>query len=83
MDKITKETCEKKMHNLYCDNCGKYLRTSEEHDYGYFYNPNDISLRFYVGNHWMNFNKTLCYECKESIIDSITNALKNIGFKRT
>lgn len=68
----------KTMHSIYCDDCGKYIATSEEFDDGYFYNPAEFSCKILS----YRYEKELCDECKEKFYAKLENALLKIGFSK-
>ena len=42
----------KKIHHFYCDDCGKYLGSSEEYPDGYYEEIGLLELGFYLSDGW-------------------------------
>lgn len=77
MIKTEKIPSTKTIHNIYCDECGKFITSSIEYDDGYFKNPAEFSCRILS----YKFEKELCEECKEKFYTKLRDALLKIGFK--
>lgn len=77
---ITKKV-EKYEHSFYCDECDKYLGTSEEYDDGWYEKHGEFELKFYVnGNGWYRVEKCLCGDCIKKFINKVELNLINMGF---
>lgn len=68
----------KTVHNIYCDECGKFITSSIEYDDGYFSNPAEFSCKF-LG---YTFEKELCRECQEKFYTKMKDTLLKMGFKK-
>lgn len=68
----------KKIHKIYCDECGKFITMSEEYSDGYFSNPAEFAYKILS----YTFEKELCEECKEKFYTKLKNALLKIGFEK-
>lgn len=68
-------------HSFYCDECGKYLGTSQEYDDGWYKSFGEFEIKFYI-DEWYRIRKHLCDECRRSFIENLKVALKNMGFKK-
>lgn len=79
--KYIKQTVEVAEHSFYCDDCGEYLGTSEEHDDGWYYPLGDFELKFYVVDDWYRIKKCLCKNCRKSFVSDVKVKLMNMGFK--
>lgn len=69
-------------HLFYCDECNKYLGTSEEFDDGYYARFGDFELSVNVLGERYNIEKTLCDECKNVFLDNLKSTLTNLGFRK-
>ena len=72
------ERCE---HSFYCDECGKYIGTSEEYEDGWYDELGDFELSFYIDD-WYRVHKCLCSNCAKKFLSNLKNCLKDIGFER-
>ena len=83
MEKTIKEMVqvEKARHEFYCDECNKYLGTSEEYDDGWYKDIGQFELKIYIDG-WYYVDKCLCDDCKKSFIENLKVTLKNIGFEK-
>ena len=68
-------------HSFYCDECNKYLGTSQEYDDGWYEDIGEFELKFYIDS-WYCINKCLCDDCRKSFIENLKVTLKNIGFEK-
>ena len=83
MEKV-KETIKKVKqyeHSFYCDDCGKYLGTSQEYDDGWYEEFGEFELKFHIDG-WYRINKCLCDDCRKKFIENLKVALKNLGFNK-
>ena len=69
-----------KIHHFYCDDCGKYLGSSEEYPDGYYEEIGLLELKFYLSDGWYRKRSILCDECREKFIDSMRKTLTEKGF---
>ena len=83
MEKEIKTVCKKEFikHSFYCDDCDKYLGTSEEYDDGWYHKFGEFELKFYVSDKWYRIEKCLCDDCKKSFITNVKINLINMGFE--
>ena len=75
-----KQTCT--LHRFHCDECNKYLGTTEEYDDGYYQKLGELQLKFYLPYDWYKVEKCLCKECRNKYIENLKENLKGIGFVR-
>ena len=68
-------------HSFYCDECEKYLGTSQEYDDGWYQKLGEFELDVYIDD-WYRLKKCLCDECEKAYVDSIQTELINKGFKK-
>ena len=80
MKTVSTKTIEVRVHSFYCDECGKYLGTSEEFDDGYFASFGDLLIDIYVGNRYI-LKKCLCEDCTNKLREKIKLSLIELGFK--
>lgn len=83
MEKIKEITKEIKgiQHSFYCDECNKYLGTSEEHEDGWYATYGDFGLKCYVDG-WYRIEKCLCDDCRNKFVNNFRMTLENLGFKK-
>lgn len=68
-----------KVHHFKCDDCGKYLGNTREHDDGYYVPLGEYEVRFHHIK-WYKLEKCLCYDCKVKMNDKIRGSLFELGF---
>lgn len=68
-------------HSFYCDECGKYLGTSQEYEDGWYKDIGELEMKFYIDG-WYTIRKHLCGECRKSFISNLKVSLLNMGFKK-
>lgn len=66
-------------HEFYCDECGKYLGVSYEHDDGWYETLGEVNLSYNV-NGFLYLRKCLCDKCKYELEDNIRRNLSALGF---
>jgi hypothetical protein len=83
MEKTIKEIVqvERASHEFYCDECNKYLGTSEEYEDGWYQELGKFEQKIYIDK-WYRFKKCLCDNCQKSFIENLKVVLKNIGFEK-
>ena len=69
-------------HEFYCDECGKHLGTSEEHDDGWYKEIGNFDLKCYASQNWYVLHKHLCDTCKEKLLSKFCATLEDMGFKK-
>lgn len=83
----------KTTHEFYCDNCGKFLGSSEEWEDGYyekfgsFENKLDIynsrvHNKKYKESGWYTYKKILCDKCQEEFVSKLAKTLLELGYKK-
>ena len=85
MEKIIKkkQIKTKILHEIYCDDCGKYLGTSEEYEDGYYEEDGKFEMGVYIPEYcWYHINKCFCEECKEKFVSKFRNTILELGFKQ-
>lgn len=68
-------------HSFYCDECGKHLGTSEEHEDGWYSTYGNFESKCYVYG-WYSIEKCLCDNCRNKFVNNFEMILKNLGFKK-
>lgn len=68
-------------HSFYCDECNKYLGTSQEYDDGWYERFGEFELNLYIDD-WYQLKKCLCDDCRKSILNNIKVNLINLGFNK-
>lgn len=69
-----------RVHEFYCDNCGKYLGGSEEYEDGYYKTPFNYEYRVLLNSKWYKNKRTLCDYCKLKFEEKYIETLKKLGF---
>ena len=69
-------------HSFYCDECNKYLGTSQEYDDGWYERYGEFELDVYIDNSWYRLKKCLCDDCRKSVLTNVKINLINMGFKK-
>lgn len=67
-------------HSFYCDDCEKYLGTTEEDSDGWYDDIGDIELSFYVVDKWYKLEKHFCDDCKAKFLARLKGDLEDMGF---
>ena len=82
MEKLEERKIEtiEKIHQFYCDECGKYLGESEEYSDGYYEEIESFELKFYLPDGWYEKKNILCAECSKNFLDSIRKTFIEKGF---
>ena len=68
-------------HSFYCDECHKYLGTSQEYDDGWYKDIGDFELKIYIDG-WYRIKKCLCDDCRKHLVTELNIRLINMGFKK-
>ena len=68
-------------HSFYCDECNKYLGTTEEYDDGWYDTLGNLELSFYIDAPY-KVKKCLCHDCTNNFLSNLKDSLKAIGFKK-
>lgn len=75
--KVTTET----IHSFYCDNCGRFIGSTQEYDDGWYKELGEFILKFYMPSKgWYVFNKCFCDKCQQSYLKQLENNLVELGF---
>ena len=84
MEKIetTIQEIENYKHHFYCDECNKYLGTTEEYDDGYYDELGELELKFYLLDGWYKVKKCFCEECKKKYLSRFQIILNELGFEK-
>ena len=84
MEKIetTIQEIENYKHHFYCDECNKYLGTTEEYDDCYYDELGELELKFYLPDGWYKVKKCFCEECKEKYLSRFQIILNELGFEK-
>ena len=69
-------------HQFYCDECNKYLGTTEEYDDGYYAKLGELCLKIYLPDGWYKVKKCFCEECKEKYLSRLQIILNELGFEK-
>ena len=69
-------------HQFYCDECNKYLGTTEEYDDGYYDELGELELKFYLLDGWYKVKKCFCEECKKKYLSRFQIILNELGFEK-
>ena len=69
-------------HEFYCDECGKFIGTSEEYDDGYYAKIGEAKWHYNGDKGWLAKRGNYCAECRAKIGASIDDALLKLGFVR-
>ena len=69
-------------HHFYCDECNKYLGTTEEYDDGYYDELGELELKFYLLDGWYKVKKCFCEECKKKYLSRFQIILNELGFEK-
>lgn len=68
-------------HSFYCDECGKHIGTSTEHDDGWYQDFGKFEVKMYIDG-WYYLKKCLCDKCRYEFSEKLKTNLYNLGFKR-
>lgn len=68
-------------HSFYCDECGKYLGTSQEYDDGWYKDIGEFEMKFYI-DEWYTVRKHLCDECRKNFMEDLKANLINMKFEK-
>ena len=81
MEKVIERKIERveRGHDFYCDECGKYLGSSEEYDDGYYHEIGNFELKLYTDK-WLVLKKHYCNECRRKFLNKLNLILKELGF---
>ena len=75
------KTVTENTHHFYCDVCGDYLGSTQEHSDGWYGQLGEFEIRYRVPDRcFVNFNKNFCEKCKQQFLDKLVTHLENIGF---
>ena len=82
MEKLEERKIEtiEKIHQFYCDECGKCLGESAECSDGYYDEIGRFGLNFYLADIWYKKESHFCDACREKFLKSIETMLKEKGF---
>ena len=69
-------------HHFYCDECNKYLGTTEQYDDGYYAELGELELKFYLLDGWYKVKKCFCEECKKKYLSRFQIILNELGFEK-
>ena len=83
MEKIETKTkqIEDRTHYFYCDDCGRYIGYSNEHEDGYYQELGELDLNWFTPNGWYTFEKCLCASCRDKFLANLYKILEDTGFK--
>ena len=71
------------IHNFYCDNCNKFIKSIEEYNDGYVPTYDiDYKLRFNLSGKGFRMNKHLCDKCAKEQDLKIEEELLALGFEK-
>ena len=72
------EVITKRTHNFQCDNCNKFLGSSEEYDDGYYETFGNRTIAINLDKKKLEFKACLCDECYNEFIRQFKNNIKPI-----
>ena len=83
MDRVKDEqiTVTHRVHEFYCDDCGKLLGSCVECDDGYYKQFGEYERSAFVSRNRMKLKKHLCDKCALAMTQKIEAALRELGFR--
>lgn len=80
--KTTIRKVEHNEHQFYCDDCNRYLGSTEENCDGYYSKLGELELDFYLADGWYIAKRCFCEDCKEKYLSRLQIALNELGFEK-
>lgn len=68
-------------HIFHCDECGRLLGSSDEHEDGWYQSFGAFDIEWYTPKGWYQLEKCLCKECRAALEDKLCATLEELGFK--